>query len=143
MYLFNDSHVHLTNYVQEGPRLAQFVELMGDVVGRATLFGIPLQQEWSYRISGERAPTYYLQTDAPLYYYSFTDAQIATSYLALPPRGPRATRPMITGFNPADMYGADHIRRVLETFRECSRESANSPLQGVRILEARRRRPHA
>src|SRR4029078_5081691 len=24
--------------------------------------------------------------------------------------------PMITGFNPADMYGADHIRRVLHTF---------------------------
>ena len=23
---------------------------------------------------------------------------------------------MITGFNPADMYAADHIRRVLETF---------------------------
>ena len=23
---------------------------------------------------------------------------------------------MITGFNPADMYGADHIRRVLLTF---------------------------
>ena len=24
--------------------------------------------------------------------------------------------PMITGFNPADMYAADHVRRVLETF---------------------------
>ena len=24
--------------------------------------------------------------------------------------------PMITGFNPADMYAADHIRRVLQTF---------------------------
>ena len=24
--------------------------------------------------------------------------------------------PMITGFNPSDMYGVDHIRRVLETF---------------------------
>jgi hypothetical protein len=23
---------------------------------------------------------------------------------------------MITGFNPTDMYAADHIRRVLETF---------------------------
>ena len=23
---------------------------------------------------------------------------------------------MITGFNPADMYAADHIRRVLQTF---------------------------
>ena len=26
------------------------------------------------------APTYYLQTDAPLYYYSFTDAYIAIAY---------------------------------------------------------------
>jgi len=116
MYLFNDSHVHLTNYVQEGPRLEQFVELMGDLVGRATLFGIPLQQEWSYRISGAHAPTYYLQTDAPLYYYSFTDAQIAMSYLSLPAAARARLDPMITGFNPADMYGADHIRRVLETF---------------------------
>ena len=24
--------------------------------------------------------------------------------------------PMITGFNPTDMYAADHIRRVLKTF---------------------------
>ena len=33
---------------------------------------------------------------------------------------PKAQRarfdPMITGFNPADMYAADHVRRVLETF---------------------------
>ena len=116
MYQFNDSHVHLTNYVQEGPRLQQFLTVMGDVVGRAALFGIPLQQKWSHRISGDRAPTYYLQTDAPLYYYSFTDAQIAMSYRALPARLRARLDPMITGFNPADMYAADHIRRVLETF---------------------------
>ena len=30
-----------------------------------------------YGNSGDFAPTYYLQTDAPLYYYSFTDAYIA------------------------------------------------------------------
>ena len=47
---------------------------MGKRVGRSTLFGIPLQQQWSYRISGDNAPTYYLDTDARLYYYSFTDA---------------------------------------------------------------------
>ena len=52
---------------------------MGDKVGRSTLFGIPLQQQWSYANSGDFAPTYYLQTDAPLYYYSFTDAYIASS----------------------------------------------------------------
>ena len=89
---------------------------MGTRVGRSTLFGIPLQQQWSYANSGDFAPTYYLQTDAPLYYYSFTDAYIASVYRSLSPAEQARFDPMITGFNPADMYGADHIRRVLQTF---------------------------
>ena len=71
-YLFNDSHFHLTNYVQKGTDIHKYLEIMGDKVGRSTLFGIPLQQQWSYANSGDFAPTYYLQSDAPLYYYSFT-----------------------------------------------------------------------
>ena len=55
----------------------EFLQIMGTRVGRSTLFGIPLQQQWSYANSGDFAPTYYLQSDAPLYYYSFTDAYIA------------------------------------------------------------------
>jgi hypothetical protein len=90
--------------------------MMGTRVGRSTLFGIPLQQTWSYPNSGDFAPTYYLQTDAPLYYYSFTDAYIATTYRSLPPAQQARFDPMITGFNPADMYAVDHIRRVLKTF---------------------------
>ena len=67
-YLFNDSHFHLTNYVQKGTDIHKYVEeIMGDKVGRSTLFGIPLQQMWSYANSGDFAPTYYLQSDAPLY----------------------------------------------------------------------------
>jgi hypothetical protein len=80
------------------------------------LFGIPLQQTWSHENSGDFAPTYYLQSDAPLYYYSFTDAYIANAYLKLKPEQRQRIDPMITGFNPADMYGVDHIRRVLETY---------------------------
>ena len=76
--VFNDAHFHLTNYVQRGIALPEFLRMMGDSVGRVALFGIPLQQEWLYNVSGARAPTYYLNTDAPLYYYSFTDAVIAT-----------------------------------------------------------------
>ena len=41
---FNDSHFHLTNYVQEGIDVRKFLEIMGTRVGRSTLFGIPLQQ---------------------------------------------------------------------------------------------------
>ncbi|MGH7616618.1 MAG: hypothetical protein ACREPM_05265, partial [Gemmatimonadaceae bacterium] len=115
-YLANDSHLHLTNYVQEGPTLPQLLKLMGDKIGRVAVFGIPLQQEWSYRLDGANAPTYYVGTDAPLYYYSFTDAVIAMAYRALPPNEQARFEPMITGFNPADMYAADHIRRVLQTF---------------------------
>jgi len=115
-YDFNDSHFHLTNYVQEGIPIREFLKIMGTTTGRSVLFGIPLQQQWSYRISGDNAPTYYLHTDAPLYYYSFTDAHIATAYLSLSGQEQARFDPMITGFNPTDMYAADHIRRVLRTF---------------------------
>ena len=113
---FHDSHFHLTNYVQKGISAREYLAIMGQRVGRSTLFGIPLQQHWSYANSGDFAPTYYLQSDAPLYYYSFTDAYIASAYRSLPPEDQARLDPMITGFNPADMYGVDHIRRVLETF---------------------------
>src|SRR5579864_6460990 len=85
-YLFNDSHFHLTNYIQEGITAKRFLEIMGDKAGRSTLFGIPLQQQWSFQNSGAKnGPTYYLQSDAPLYYYSFTDAYIAMQYKSLTP----------------------------------------------------------
>ncbi len=115
-YVVNDAHFHLTNYIQEGPSIQDFLKIMGNKVGRVALFGIPVQQQWSYGNTGDFAPTYYLQTDAPLYYYSFTDAFIAMAYRSLPPADQARFDPMITGFNPADMYAADHVRRVLMTF---------------------------
>jgi len=113
---FNDSHFHLTNYIQEGTDIHKFLEIMGTTTGRVAIFGIPLQQQWSFRVSGDDAPTYYLNTDAPLYYYSFTDAFIAMSYLSLSKEQRQRFDPMITGFNPTDMYAADHIRRVMTAF---------------------------
>ena len=115
-YELNDVHFHLTNYIQEGTDIHAFLKLMGNKVGRVALFGIPLQQQWSYQNSGDFAPTYYLQSDAPLYYYSFTDAYIAMAYRSLSKEEQARFDPMITGFNPADMYATDHIRRVLTTF---------------------------
>ena len=115
-YQMNDDHLHLTNYVQKGINIHQLLQLMGDRVGRVAVFGIPLQQQWSYRNDADSAPDYYLATDSPLYYYSFTDAYIAMQYRSLSAEEQKRFDPMITGFNPADMYAADHIRRVLQTF---------------------------
>ena len=114
--LYNDAHIHLTNYVQEGTNITDFVRMMGNTVRRSVLFGIPLQQMWQFGNTGDFAPTYYLQTDAPLYYYSFVDAMIALAYLSLPPEQRARLDPMISGFNPADMYATDHVRRVLLAF---------------------------
>jgi predicted TIM-barrel fold metal-dependent hydrolase len=38
------------------------------------------------------------------------------AYKSLPKEQQARLDPMITGFNPTDMYAADHIRRVLQTF---------------------------
>ncbi len=111
-----DAHYHYINYIQEGNTIKDVLELMGDKVGRCTLFGLPLQQMWSYGNSGNEAPKYYLDTDAPLYYYSFTDAYTAMQYLSLTEEQKKRIDPMIIGFNPADMYAAAHIKRVLQTF---------------------------
>ena len=115
-YDVNDGHFHLTNYIQEGTDIRDFLKIMGNRVGRVALFGIPLQQQWSYRVSADVPPSYYLESDADLYYYSFTDAFIAMAYKSLSKKEQARFDPMITGFNPADMYAADHIRRVLQTF---------------------------
>jgi predicted TIM-barrel fold metal-dependent hydrolase len=115
-YELDDSHFHLTNYIQQGTDIRKFLDIMGTRVWRVALFGIPLQQAWSYRVSGDDAPKYYLDSDSDLYYYSFTDAYIAMAYKSLTAEQQGRFDPMITGFNPADMYAADHIRRVLATF---------------------------
>ncbi len=113
---YYDAHVHLTNYVQEGITARQYLDVVGERVQRSVLFGIPLQMHWSHRVTGNLAPTYYLDADTALYYYSFNDAFIAQQYLGLSEEERARFEPMITGFNPADMYAADHIRRVLQTF---------------------------
>src|SRR4051794_21803726 len=115
-YQLDDCHFHLTNYIQKGIDIHELLGLMGDRVGRVALFGIPLQQQWSYRNDVDKAPAYYLESDSPLYYYSFTDAYIAMQYRSLAKDEQARFDPMITGFNPTDMYAADHIRRVLQTF---------------------------
>ena len=113
---FHDAHYHPTDYIQQETALPEFLEMMGERVARAALMGIPLQQKWDWFESGDRAPDYYLRSDAGLYYYPFVDAMVAEAVLALSPEQQARFDPMITGFNPTDMYATDHIRRVLRLY---------------------------
>src|SRR5579863_7638987 len=38
------SHFYLTNYIQEGTPIREFLKIMGKTTGRSVLFGIPLHQ---------------------------------------------------------------------------------------------------
>ncbi len=115
-YEFNDSHFHLKNYIQKGLSAKEFLEIMGNIAGRVALFGIPLQQKWDYALTGDRAPDYYLLSKARLYYYSAVDAVIAEEYLSLSLDDQKRFDPMITGFNPTDMYATDHILGMLKRY---------------------------
>ena len=60
-------------------------------------------------------------------------------YRSLTPAEQARFDPMITGFNPADMYAADHIKRVLLTFPGVfSGIGEFTHPQGVRLGEDRR-----
>ena len=113
---FHDGHFHPTDYIQQEIAPQALLDVLGETVGRVALMGIPLQQKWDPFVSGDRAPNYYLNTNADLYYYSFVDAALAELVRALPVAERDRVDPMITGFNPTDMYAVDHVRRVLRLY---------------------------
>ena len=83
-YDFDDCHFHLTNYIQEGITAHAIPQADGDA--RRALHAVRHSAAAAVVVSRSRAttaPTYYLDTDAPLYYYSFTDAYIAMQYRSL------------------------------------------------------------
>ena len=111
---FNDSHFHLTTYIQQGiaarvPADHGHAGQPLDAVRHPAAAAVVAANSGDFsRLTTCRATRHY--------YYSFTDAYIASVYRALSTAEQARFDPMITGFNPADMYGVDHIRRVLQTF---------------------------
>ena len=96
--------------------------------------GIPLQQAWSYNESGDFAPTYYLEADAPLYYYSFVDAAIAM----VKAEGRLTPRAII----PVDLFGlaADYdVRAKRAAIPRLGRVACHRDLLGVSRWSTRRR----
>ena len=91
--VLTDSHFHLTNYIQRGPTLKQFLPLLGDASGAWRCSAFRYSRSGSTPSTGNNAPTYYLHSDAPLYYYSFVDANIAMEYRrSRPPNRRGSTR---------------------------------------------------
>ena len=139
--LFNDSHFHLTNYIQQGPTIDEFLRLMGTKVGRVDAVRHPAAAAVVVReLRRLRADLLPADRRAALLLLVHRRVHRACAYRSLTPAEQARFDPMITGFNPADMYAADHIRRVLTTFPGVfSGIGEFTHPQGVRLVEDRRR----
>ncbi len=110
-----DAHVHYLNFFQESDGMAALLAAM-DKAGatHAVVMGTPLQKTWS--AEAPQRPRYYAGDEAPLYYYSATDAILAEAWRRLAPEQRQRLFPFISGFNPTDKNAVDHVERMLALY---------------------------
>lgn len=114
-YPLVDCHVHAVNFIQETQGFDRLISTMDQAnITKAVVFGLPVTKMWH---SAEReAPEYYLDDDAPCYYYSLTDAIIAREYQKLPQESQDRIYPLVCGFNPTDKNAIKHVKRMFDLY---------------------------
>ena len=85
-----DAHVHFTDFFQETQGIERLlVEMRKAGVARAVIAGSPLTKTWDER--EPNAPRNFLDDDSRLYYYSYTDAMLASALEQLNRKDRRAS----------------------------------------------------
>jgi hypothetical protein len=111
----SDSHLHLVDFFQRSEGIRAVVEAMDRCgVDEAQITGMPLIKKWDK--DEHVQPGYYLDDDAPCYWYSATDVLVARAVQSLPDPRRRRFHPFICGFNGTDRNAVEHIRRMVEWY---------------------------
>ncbi len=114
-YRYADAHLHYLDFFQDSegmPALFSAMEVAG--VEHVALMGMPLTKKWHE--NEPRRPRYYLGDDAPLYWYSATDAILAEAVRSLPTGQRRRIHPFLSGFNPNDKNATLHIEHMIRLY---------------------------
>lgn len=112
-----DAHVHYLDFFQETDGMAALLAAMDKAgASHAVVMGTPLQKTWS--ADAPQRPRYYAGDEAPLYYYSATDAILAEAWRQLASEQRQRLFPFISGFNPTDRNAVDHVERMLALYPE-------------------------
>lgn len=114
-YPMVDAHIHLVDFNQETLWIKPLLEYMNRTnVEASVIFWLSVVKMWW---ENERdKPNYYLDDDNRCYYYSQTDAIVATEYLSLSKEDQKRFYPLMCGFNPMDLNSVDHIITTYKTF---------------------------
>lgn len=111
--VYSDAQLHYVNFVQETDGMdALFRALDEGNIHDVAIMGLGVAKKWEE--SAPKAPRYYMGDEAPVYYYSATDALLADAILELPAAQQARLHPFIAGFNPTDMNAVNHIRLMLD-----------------------------
>jgi hypothetical protein len=114
-YQIVDGHLHFLSFVQETAGMDAFLKAMDDTgVAESVVIGMPVVKKWDE--GDARRPTYYLDNDSHVYWYSATDFLVARAVLDLPKDRQARLHPFICGFNSADRNAVDHVERMLALY---------------------------
>jgi len=111
--VYTDAQLHYVNFVQETDGMEALFRAMDEGnVRDVAIMGLGVAKKWEE--SAPKEPRYYMGDEAPVYYYSATDALLADAILALPASQQARLHPFIAGFNPTDMNAVNHIQLMLD-----------------------------
>jgi hypothetical protein len=105
---FYDSHFHLTNYIQQGITVREFLQIMGTRVGRSRLFGIPLQQQWSHANSGNLVEAMLADPSLAHVHFDISWDEVA-KYAVSSPESVACVATMLNKYPDRFLFGTDTV----------------------------------
>ena len=110
-----DAHLHFVDFLQGSKGVKKLLASMDKGgITKAVLFGLPVKKKWES--IEKKAPHYYLDDNAPCYYFSATDQIVADAMLSIPPESLKRFAPLVCGFNPTDRFAAREIEQTLSKY---------------------------
>lgn len=110
-----DSHLHYFDFTQQTDGFPALVEALDEAqIGSAVIFGMPIVKMWPE--NEPIRPAYYLDTDAPAYYFTATDLLLANQLLQQPREVQDRFYPLLGGFNPLDQNAAGYLAMVIDSY---------------------------
>lgn len=114
-YRYADAHLHYVDFFQETEGVDKLFTAMDAArIDSVVLMGIPVMKKWHE--DEPKKPRYYQGDDAPLYWYSATDAILAEAVRAMTPAQRARVHPFLSGFNPNDKNATAHIETMLRLY---------------------------
>jgi len=114
-YPIIDAHLHVVDFAQETPGAECLLHYMDQAnIPKAVIYGLPVTKQFG---ATERAvPHYYMDNDAPCYYYGYTDVLVAEFVRSAPAEQRHRFYPLVCGLNPTDKFAIRHVERLFEQY---------------------------